>query len=262
MNNNWTYTTIQHGPRLELGLSINAYCVLDVIYKSQTHPRYGQGGWATIGVRKLASFFGLSVGGIHRILTEAEEGGLLEVDPENRNRKRTTQAFYDAILEGDPVQKVNASVQKVNAYVSESEHIKERKQKKEYKGKSEDLPDLFEKLPDLKEQIGPKHHQLLNEVCQKGAKAGDTYKTLKSIYTDGRFDSLIEWLTYKKEIRKGYRSASGVRKLVYQFAEFTTREIRTAVNLSISNAYDGVFPKRIPDAKMKPIFPNAQRKAL
>jgi len=146
----WRYTNIQHEPRTRLGLNPAEYCVLDIIYQSQTHPRYSFDGWARIGCHKIASFLGLSSGTVHKMFDRFEGWGLLEFDP-TREYKRTTRAWYDVAYIEDmeneaavqilnSVQKVNrgcskserSSVQKVNANRSKSEP-KTNKAKKEIK---------------------------------------------------------------------------------------------------------------------------------
>jgi hypothetical protein len=165
----WRYTAIQHQPRIALGLTPNEYCVLDIIYKSQTHPRYGTDGWASVGCHKIASFMGCSSGTIHKMLERFEKWGLVEFS-ENRNLKRTTSNWFDiAYLENcesaegvqllNTVQKVNRGcskserlgVQKVNGNCSKSEPIyKEDKDKEEIKRlKVIDLKIEFEKFWNL-----------------------------------------------------------------------------------------------------------------
>ena len=120
-----------HGPRKRMGISTNEYCVLDIIYQSQVSPKYGKGGWTTIGIHKLAEFFGLSSGTVHKMLLRMAERKLLDIEGD---RKRTTKLFYEAAYEKGSVQKTNVrkvnrrgskseqqSVQKVNASCSKSE---------------------------------------------------------------------------------------------------------------------------------------------
>lgn len=120
----WRYTNIQHPPRIALGLTPNEYCVLDVIYQSQTHPRYSFDGWARVGCHKIASFLGFSSGAVHKMFERFEGWGFIEFD-ETREYKRTTPLWYDVAYIEDAeseqgVQKLN-SVQKVNRRGSKSE---------------------------------------------------------------------------------------------------------------------------------------------
>lgn len=116
------------------------------------------------------------------------------------------------------------------------------------RGKSENLPpeeekestDKFAKVEGLKAKIGPKHHALINEACQNE----DTYQLCRSLYPDGRFNILMDWLEQKKKIRKGYRSSGGVAALIQQFSQYTTRELKEALSLAISNETQGIFPKK------------------
>jgi len=126
----WRYTNIQHPPRIAMGLTPNEYCVLDVIYQSQVHPRYSFDGWARVGCHKIASFLGFSSGAVHKMFERFEGWGLLEFD-ETRQYKRTTSLWYDVAYIEDAeseqgVQKLN-SVQKVNRRGSKSEQTSVQK---------------------------------------------------------------------------------------------------------------------------------------
>lgn len=120
----WRYTNIQHEPRTKLGLNPAEYCVLDIIYQSQTHPRYSFDGWARIGCHKIASFLGLSSGTVHKMFERFEAWSLLEFD-ETREYKRTTPAWYDIAYiedtESEASVQILNSVQKVNRGCSKSE---------------------------------------------------------------------------------------------------------------------------------------------
>lgn len=140
---NWIYTNILHNPRKVLGISVLEYCVLDYIYKTQTHPEYGVNGWTKTGCHKIADFLGVSSGTVKGIFDRMDAAGLLERMGDDL--KRATAKFYSIAYETD-VQKLNdgcseterAGVQKLNSKRSETErHInKEMKvlNKKEKKG--------------------------------------------------------------------------------------------------------------------------------
>lgn len=122
----WRYTNIQHEPRTKLGLNPAEYCVLDIIYQSQTHPRYSFDGWARIGCHKIASFLGLSSGTVHKMFERFEDWNLLEFD-QTREYKRTTPAWYDVAyiedIESEAAVQILNSVQKVNRGCSKSEQV-------------------------------------------------------------------------------------------------------------------------------------------
>jgi len=129
------------------------------------------------------------------------------------------------------------------------------------KGELENSPveeDYFHKLPNLKAKVGPKHHRLLNEAV----KDTDLLNTLRGLFIDGRFDTLCEWLEYKKDSGKTYAAKSSITRLVNQFSTHTPKEMSVAVNDAIANGYQGIHPKRISDAKIKQLFNGAKRKSL
>jgi len=126
--------------------------------------------------------------------------------------------------------------------------------------KSDDSPkrDHFSSVPELKKKIGPKHYDLLNEL----GKDHDIIGLLRGMFHDGRFDKLIEWLTYKKEARQTYRVSRSLTKLIREFSDHTPIEVRKAVDTAIHNGHQGVYIKRLSDGKVKALFSNQQRKAL
>ena len=137
----WKYTVIHHPARIALGLNNNEYSILDIIYKSQTHPKYTVSGWANTGCHKIASFLSLSPATVLNVFIKAEKMGLLEFN-ESRMLKRTTAAWYEVAyleadcFEDDGCSKTDCSetehrtVQKLNTYRSENEpKVKEDKSK-------------------------------------------------------------------------------------------------------------------------------------
>jgi len=139
---NWSYTTIKHAARKELGISPNEYCVLDYIFQTQTNPKFTRSGWCITGVHVIAEYFGFSTGTIHKMLSRFVENGLLEFDADKR-AKRTTPKFYD-VAYLDAVQKVNESVQKVNSAVQK---VNKNRSKSEHISKEDKLKENREKTP-------------------------------------------------------------------------------------------------------------------
>jgi hypothetical protein len=123
---NWIYTNILHDPRKVLGISVLEYCVLDYVYKTQTHPEYGVNGWTKTGCHKIADFLGVSSGTVKGIFDRMDNAGLLE--RMGNDLKRATAKFYSIAYEQD-VQKLNGGcseterggVQKLNGKRSETE---------------------------------------------------------------------------------------------------------------------------------------------
>lgn len=138
---NWSYTNIQHGPRLDLGLTPNEYCVLDVYYQTQASPIYSVDGWSENTYQQIHEFLGFSKGAIHKMVNRFVDAGLMEVNPANPKQKKTTELWYLAAYER--VQKVNSSkksVHLVNAdvhLVNESRSLSERHRKEEREYKEE-----------------------------------------------------------------------------------------------------------------------------
>jgi hypothetical protein len=139
---NWIYTSIQHGPRIELGISPNEYCVLDVYYQTQASPKYSVDGWSENSYKQISDFLGFSKGAVHAMVDRFVTAGLMEVNPANPKQKKTTEAWYSTAydrvqkMNGNKpaVQKMNGAVQKMNASRSKIErHIEEIEVKRELK---------------------------------------------------------------------------------------------------------------------------------
>lgn len=136
---NWRYTNIQHKPRIDLGVSVNEYCVLDIYYQTQSSPIYSVDGWSENTYSQVSQFLGLSKGAVHKIVDRNVKRGLMEVNPANPKQKRTTEKWYSVAYERvqkvneqkKAVQKVNAKVSKVNASVQKVNDIIGIKKSKE-----------------------------------------------------------------------------------------------------------------------------------
>jgi len=118
------------------------------------------------------------------------------------------------------------------------------------KGKSENLlKDVFVKIDGLKKKIGPKHYSILNEACQDDK--GSNYEKAKGMFSDGRFNSLIDWLEYKKEIRRGLKIKGAITELINLFWDHTPKEMKIAVSTAKANGYTGLFPKKLSENKVR-----------
>lgn len=141
---NWRYTNIQHPARIALGLTVVEYCVLDIVYQSQTHPSHTKNGWSDAGCHTIGKFLGLSSGTVKGIFDRLEKFGFMERGV--GVLKRTTADFHDvAYIQNEDeigsvqklnVQKLNdkrskaerASVQMLNGKRSKAEHISKLKE--------------------------------------------------------------------------------------------------------------------------------------
>ena len=152
----WLYTNVLHEPRKALGISVLEYCVLDYIYKTQTHPIYGKNGWTNAGCHRVAAFFDLSSGTVKKLFDRMDKAGLLERVA--NDMKRATEKFYSIAYESD-VQKVNdyrsqseqQGVQKVNSNRSKSEQYNKKKVNTEYKLKEKQVVELHSTVTLLDE---------------------------------------------------------------------------------------------------------------
>ena len=183
----WIYTNVLHEPRKALGISVLEYCVLDYIYKTQTHPVYGKNGWTNAGCHRVAAFFDLSSGTVKKLFDRMDNAGLLERVA--NDMKRATEKFYSIAYESD-VQKVNnyrskseqLGVQKVNSNRLESEHYNEKNETK-IKVKESTPIQIHDQVDKTKvvvhDEIKPnKQLQFVNEVvAYLNQKTNQQFKT-------------------------------------------------------------------------------------
>lgn len=173
-NMNWIYTNILHNPRKALGISVLEYCVLDYVYKTQTHPEYGVNGWTKTGCHKIADFLGVSSGTVKGIFDRMDDAGLLERMGDDL--KRATAKFYSIAYEQD-VQKLNdgcseterVGVQKLNGKCLETERYIKKEIKEEIKVKESTPIQIHDQVDKTKvvvhDEIKPnKQLQFVSEV--------------------------------------------------------------------------------------------------
>lgn len=176
---NWKYTTVLHGARKAMGLSVLEYCILDLIYQSQVHPSFSKEGWTDTSHRQIADFFGVSVGAVHKVCERMNGAEYLEINPGDPRLKRTTPAWFEvAYLDDDTiildVQKVN--VQKVNTKRSKSERKRSKSEQlnKEINSKVNNIVSLLnEKLSTSYKPTSKKTGELIRARLRDGFTEDD-----------------------------------------------------------------------------------------
>jgi hypothetical protein len=199
----WIYTNVLHEPRKALGISVLEYCVLDYIYKTQTHPIYGKNGWTNAGCHRVAAFFDLSSGTVKKLFDRMDNAGLLERVA--NDMKRATEKFYSIAYESD-VQKVNEycskseqqGVQKVNSNRSKSEHYNKKNEikiKEEYKkpqNKIEESKEQNDILATVHDQVGETAVKVVGIIPSKAKKTKYIYPPSQEELIPLFFDKLTE----------------------------------------------------------------------
>lgn len=120
--------------------------------------------------------------------------------------------------------------------------IKEKEQKAERKKRSvlpSDVEDKFAKIDGLKDKVGLSQYNLLNMI----AADESYYANLKRLYADGKFDSLIDWLRYRKEVNKPYRIPAPIRLIVKDMLSNTKEDCAQGVKQAIKAQWAGLFIK-------------------
>lgn len=89
-----TYTTVIHTVRLNLGLSMNEYCIADSICKLSNSPEFP---WCLVHREDLGAFIGISKQSTITIIHELVKKGLVEVDEVSR-KVRASQKWIDEVV--------------------------------------------------------------------------------------------------------------------------------------------------------------------
>lgn len=83
------YTTVMHEPRVKLGLTMNEYSLLDLIYRLSTNPMAPVKGWCSMSKQGMADFLGVSKRTVISICNKLSDDGLLEKSVDGRLYKTT-----------------------------------------------------------------------------------------------------------------------------------------------------------------------------
>ncbi len=92
------YTTINHEARVLLGLTINEYCVLDLIHNLASNPKNNQMGWCYAKKETLATYLDLGRATVFRAINKGMEAGLLEKHPEQPALIKATSKWYERVM--------------------------------------------------------------------------------------------------------------------------------------------------------------------
>ena len=90
------YTTILHGPRKKLDLTIHEYVLADTI-RVLSSERSKFPGWCYGSKKYLGESMGLSERSIFSLITRAKEKGVVEGHPKHAFLLRTTKIWFDTV---------------------------------------------------------------------------------------------------------------------------------------------------------------------
>lgn len=86
------FTTIYHPIRIELGLNVNEYVVLDSIHQLSHKPAHP---WCTQSKDEIATYTGISRRTVFRAIETGMEKGLIEKN--ERGDVRSTEAWFNTV---------------------------------------------------------------------------------------------------------------------------------------------------------------------
>lgn len=91
------YTTINHTARLDLGLSLNEYCLMDLIYNLSNAPksRDSFGGWCYASKETLGEYLGISKQSIHAMLNRLEAKNYITKN--EQKHLRVMDSWFDRV---------------------------------------------------------------------------------------------------------------------------------------------------------------------
>ena len=90
------YTTILHGPREDLYLTITEYVLADIIHTLST-TRSKIPGWCYASKKYLGESIGVSERSVFSLIKHTKEKGVVESHPEHSNLLRTTELWFNTV---------------------------------------------------------------------------------------------------------------------------------------------------------------------
>jgi predicted transcriptional regulator len=92
------YTTILHHPRIELGLTINEYCFVDMVYNLSSSPNAAILGWCYASKESLGKMLGVSSRTINTFIKNMIDKNLVEKQEYDSRYIRTTEYWYSSVV--------------------------------------------------------------------------------------------------------------------------------------------------------------------
>ncbi len=115
------YTTINHDARVRLGLTINEYCVFDLIHNLATNPKNTQMGWCYAKKETLASYLDLGRATVFRAINKGLSLRLLEKHPDQPALIKATSNWFDEVMIKTESQNETASIKpRYDSYQNET----------------------------------------------------------------------------------------------------------------------------------------------
>lgn len=106
---NFGFTTIQHEPRLELGLKMNEYCLADMIYHLSVNPSAPVPGWCSMSKQNMADFLGITKRSVIRMLNDLESADLIQKSHKGFLVK-SSQKWVDIVVNYNPRKRGSVNV--------------------------------------------------------------------------------------------------------------------------------------------------------
>ena len=104
------YTTINNEARARLGLTINEYCVYDLIHNLASNPKNIQMGWCYAKKETIADYLDLGRATVFRAIKKGLKINLLEKHPEQPAFLKATSDWYDSVMIKTESQNETASI--------------------------------------------------------------------------------------------------------------------------------------------------------
>ena len=116
------YTTINHDARVRLGLTINEYCVMDLIHNLAANPKNTQMGWCYAKKETLAGYLDLGRATVFRAINKGLSRGLLEKHPDQPALLKATSDWFDEVMIKSESQNETVSIKpRYDSYQNETQ---------------------------------------------------------------------------------------------------------------------------------------------
>lgn len=183
-----TYTTILHKAREKLGLSLNEYALVDIIYQLQNNPASKHKGWCYSSKNYLGKCIGVSEQAVHGMLNRLYDKGLLEKQEETKHIK-ATKRWYDLVVvmrKSMNTKESLASLKKVESDTKETlvDDTKESLVNNNIRDKDIDIDNKdYVLIGEKLERIVEKYNALFDKSCRTTAGRKSKLKTRLETYS-------------------------------------------------------------------------------
>lgn len=206
----WDFTTIRHKERIQLGLSMEEYCVLDLIYHRQRDEHGPVDGWCITSIPNIGKDLGVATRTLKRMISKLRDSGFLETN-ESGKKKRATSKFSKTVYAGKRCQSDTKDGAKValeeilNGAKVEPQQGQSGTPNGAKVAHSNIVSNISKVIKDISEQSSPKENPVPFAKIIIQYLSGKTGKRYRIPENDLEFRSSSKFKLINARFRQGYK---------------------------------------------------------